>query len=637
VVEARAGSPRRAGLLSEVALTLLVGGVFFVLAYANGSYNTTTWTSFAVLVWWTLGLVAIGVLPGHRPARAALVIGALLSLLAIWALVSTQWAADADAAYLQAAEVALYAGAFFLVASTITRKTASQVLDGIALAIVAIALVALGGRLFNGLSATRAAGRALPAVVDRLSWPVGYWNGLAMLVALALPLLLRHVVSDASRFVSAAAVAAIPPIVADIYVASSRGGAIVGVVAVATFLALCRDRLRIAAAAAVGVAGGIAAVLVLELRPVLVDGPFGTHAASVAGREVAPLLVAVIAATGVAWFALDPLVRRIPASSRRVAVGLTVGAVVALVAAAALSHPVARVHAFSRPPVAPDAPRFVRAHLVSGSGSGRWQFWTAAVDQWKSAPVVGSGAGSFAAWWAEHGTLTMFVRNAHSLYLESLGELGAIGFLLVAGIWVGGCVIGVRTSRRTDAGLRATVAAATAVSVAFAVGAGVDWLWQLPAVSLVAVSALPLALGVPAAEPVLRRRPSTRAALAGLALVVVVFELVPLLAGHALGQSRRAAANGQASTARDAALRAHALEPWATAPLEQLALLAESRGDLAEAQRWIDAARRKDAGDWQVRLIAARIETRRGAVAAARADLRAARRLNPRSPLFASR
>ena len=122
MVEARAGSPRRAGLLSEVALTLLVGGVFFVLAYENGSYNTMTWTAVAVLVWWTLGLVAIGVLPGHRPARAALVIGTLLSLLAIWALVSTQWAADADAAYLQAAEVALYAGAFFLVASTITRK-----------------------------------------------------------------------------------------------------------------------------------------------------------------------------------------------------------------------------------------------------------------------------------------------------------------------------------------------------------------------------------------------------------------------------------------------------------------------------------------------------------------------------------
>jgi O-antigen ligase len=627
VNEARAGRPRRAGFLSDVALTLLVAGVFFVLAYENGSYSTTTWAAAAVLVWWALGLVAVGVLPGHRPPRAVLVVGTLLVLLGAWALISTQWAANADSAYLQAAEVALYAGAFFLAAFTTTRETETHVLDGIALAIVAIALVGLCGRLFTGFAPTTAAGRELPAVVDRLSWPVGYWNGLAIL--------LRNAAGARSRLASAAAVAAIPPIVADIYLASSRGGAIVGLVAVATFVALCRDRLRAAAAAAIGVLGGIAAVLALESRPVLVDGPFGSHAASIAGHEVAALLVAVVAATGVAWFALEPLVRRIPAPSRRAAVGLAAAAVVAVIALTAVSHPVARVHDFSRPSVAPDAPRFVRAHLVSDSGSGRWQFWTAAVDEWRSAPVIGAGAGSFAAWWAEHGSLTMFVRNAHSLYLESLGELGVVGFLLAAAVWVGGCAIGVNKCRRTEGEMRAGVAAATAVAVAFAVGAGIDWLWQLPAVSLVGVSALAIALGPPASEPGLRCRLSVRGALAGLALGVVVLELLPLLAGHALAQSQRAAANRQPSAARDAALRARALEPWGIAPLEQLALLAESRGDLAEAQRWVDAARRTDADDWQVRLLAARIETRRGAGAAARADLRAARRLNPRSPLFA--
>ena len=108
----------------------------------------------------------------------------------------------------------------------------------------------------------------------------------------------------------------------------------------------------------------------------------------------------------------------------------------------------------------------------------------------------------------------MFVRNAHSLYLESLGELGAVGFLLVTAIWVGGCAIGVRTCRRTDGEARTSLAAATAVAVAFAVGAGVDWLWQLPAVSLVGVSALALAHGPPARKPAPRRRRGIRAALA---------------------------------------------------------------------------------------------------------------------------
>ena len=183
--------------------------------------------------------------------------GTLLALLGVWALVSTQWTADADAAYLQAAEVTLYAGAFFLVASMVTREAAPRVLDGIALAIVAIALVALIGRLFPGVASTSAAGRALPALVERLSWPVGYWNGLAMLVALGLPLLLRIVAGTRSRVVAAAAVAAIPLVVADIYLASSRGGAIVGVIAVTAFVALLRDRLPAMAAAAVGVGGGV--------------------------------------------------------------------------------------------------------------------------------------------------------------------------------------------------------------------------------------------------------------------------------------------------------------------------------------------------------------------------------------------
>ena len=136
----------------------------------------------------------------------------------------------------------LYAGAFFLVASTVTRDS-SYVLDGVMLAIVAVALVALGGRLFPDFAPTTAAGRALPAVVERLSWPIGYWNGLAMLVALALPPLLRNAAGTRSPLARAAAVAAIPPIVADIYLASSRGGAVVGLVAVAMFVVLSRDRL----------------------------------------------------------------------------------------------------------------------------------------------------------------------------------------------------------------------------------------------------------------------------------------------------------------------------------------------------------------------------------------------------------
>ena len=153
-------------------------------------------------------------------------------------------------------------------------------------------------------------------------------------------------------------------------------------------------------------------------------------------------------------------------------------------------------------------------------------------------------------------------------------------------------------------------------------------------VAIVGVAGLALALG-----PGRAREPGTRRgrtlALALPALAVVVLELVPLTGALALDQSRRAAQRGEDAPAVAAALRAHALEPWALAPLEQLALLDESAGRLGSAQAWIDRARRTDVGDWQVRVIAARIETKRGAVAAARSDLAAARELAPLSPLFA--
>ena len=42
------------------------------------------------------------------------------------------------------------------------------------------------------------------------------------------------------------------------------------------------------------------------------------------------------------------------------------------------------------------------------------------------------GAGSYQSWWSEHASLPLFVRDAHSLWLETLAELGVVGLLLLA-------------------------------------------------------------------------------------------------------------------------------------------------------------------------------------------------------------
>ena len=53
--------------------------------------------------------------------------------------------------------------------------------------------------------------------------------------------------------------------------------------------------------------------------------------------------------------------------------------------------------------------------------------WPVALDEFRESPLVGIGAGSFEYWWYEKRPSTRIVRDAHSVYLESLAELGLLG------------------------------------------------------------------------------------------------------------------------------------------------------------------------------------------------------------------
>ncbi len=84
----------------------------------------------------------------------------------------------------------------------------------------------------------------------------------------------------------------------------------------------------------------------------------------------------------------------------------------------------------------------------------------------------------------------------------------------------------------------------------------------------------------------------------------------------------------------DAAESARDIQPWAATPYLQLALLSEQMGALPMASTWIDKAIARDREDWRLWLVAARVETKLGHVAAAERSLHRAVELNPRSPLF---
>ena len=95
--------------------------------------------------------------------------------------------------------------------------------DGLTVAVTAVAFLALTSRFFPGLLSDRGIAELLPNTRGRLSFPLGYWNGLGIFVALAFPLLLAAASLDRRPLLRGLAVTPLPALVAVIYLTSSRG------------------------------------------------------------------------------------------------------------------------------------------------------------------------------------------------------------------------------------------------------------------------------------------------------------------------------------------------------------------------------------------------------------------------------
>ena len=278
---------------------------------------------------------------------------------------------------------------------------------------------------------------------------------------------------------------------------------------------------------------------------------------------------------------------------------------------------------------------FTTSHLVSSSGSGRWQFWSAAVSQFRAHPLNGGGAGSWQAWWLQHGSLPVPSQFAHSLYLEALGELGIVGFLLIVGAVLVAVVGAIRSALALQSG---EVAAAAACGIAFFAAAAYDWVWQLAGIAIVGVGMLGFALGaLPAERAVAWGRETLRPILALVAVAAIIPQYVVLAAGSHMSNSQDAYIAGDGAKARSEALAAKAIEPWAASPYLQLGFIAEAEGNFNDAARWAHRAIRRSRRDWSLWASAAKFETEAGNIPAARRDLAEARRLNPNSTVLGKR
>jgi tetratricopeptide (TPR) repeat protein len=262
------------------------------------------------------------------------------------------------------------------------------------------------------------------------------------------------------------------------------------------------------------------------------------------------------------------------------------------------------------------------------------------VDEFETAPALGKGAGSYEAWWAQHGTLRGFVKDAHSLYLESLGELGIVGLLLMAGAFLTGIVAGLRRVLARAGEERLALAAVWAGFLAYAVASGIDWMWEMTVVSVVGIALLGLltsgAAAVSPPQGALRGRwdVSGRIAFAVVGIFVIVAQGVALLTNREIQASQAAVGRGDLAAATKRADNARKIEPWASSPYVQLALVAEEAQKYGDAKDWIRKAIARDPNDWRPWFLLTRFQVETGDIAGARRSLHRATELNPRSDLL---
>jgi O-antigen ligase/polysaccharide polymerase Wzy-like membrane protein len=621
----------------------LAAGVFW-LAWDEGAYGLTSRNSVAVVVLWAIVLAsAAGLWPAARVPRAALVSGSLLGAFAIWVGLSALWAASPEKAFNEFDRVLVFLAVFALAVVAAPRGSVRRWLAGLALGLTAVGVIALISRLFpHSFEQTVQLAQAFPTASKRLSFPVDYWNGLATLVAFAIPCLL-YFAAEGRTVVRGLAVAPLPALTATLYLTSSRGGWLAGAGAIVVLMALTSRRWATAGALLIGGGASIGAVSVLLSRDELVDSPLTSSVAESQGRSAFFLIAGLCAVAGVAYGLLATVVPSPPRASRTASTAFAAVLVLLTLAAVVAAHPVRHYENFKEiPPELSGAS--VQEHLFSSSGNGRWQWWTSALDEWQTRPAVGRGAGSYEAWWAEHASIPVFVRDAHSLYLETLGELGIVGLALLLAFFVSCLVAGARRLGGREDDERAAVATLLALVAAFLFEAGIDWMWELTAVSAIAMLALGLLTG-PATEPaftglqaVETRRPTSpilRVAVAAVAFGLIVAEAIPLLSTMEVRRSQEAVTTGNLPEALDRAKSARSIQPWAASPYLQLALVQELGGQIDQAQGSIENALEKDDSDWRLWLVAARIQTKSGDIAAARQSLAKARELNPKSQLFA--
>ncbi len=460
----------RLGVRAAPATVVLLGPV--ALAFAKGGYYPEArW--WAGLVAWALVALAAARAPVALPRGVAGRIAvAALAGLTVWTALGLAWAPLSIPAVAALQRDVVYLGAFLAAAAWLRGRAG----DWVEPAVCAGALVVVGFAL---------AERWLPGLVElarsktaagRLEQPYTYSNAMGALAALGWVLAVR-LAADPRRApgLQAAAAAAGVPLALGLWLSFSRGALAAALAGLAVLVLLTPVRRQVWAAVVamlVAMPVIVAAVLlpgITELgRSLDVREAAGAGLLAVTGLSAA---VAALAARRLGE--RGDADRRLGLAWRRALLGVAVLGVLGLGVAVVA----AERRGGSTPRYGATVSRFGSADSL------RYEYWRVAVDEWRAAPLRGGGPGSFQAAWLRERRVDDTVHQAHSLYLQTLAELGVVGLALLAAFLAALGAAGRRAWRSRPA----TAAGPVAALVVFFVHAGLDWDWEMPALTLVAM------------------------------------------------------------------------------------------------------------------------------------------------------
>ena len=423
-------------------LLLGAGGVLAAISAlfsAGSSGGRLTWIGIAALV--ISALIVAGALVGlPRPelSREALVaLGFLLAFVA-WNGISVLWSIEADRSWAYLNRGLVY------VALAVIGLWLGPWLRQWAYVLAGVLALPLGWALL---------GKAIPALggsgrIARLSAPIGYWNALGLLFAMALPLAIWLAARREHRhWLRTAGVVYIYALVVGLLLTYSRGGVLAANVAIALWLVFGRPRVESAAALLLGGGAGIGVAAWAFTRPGLTtDGAEHSLRVHDGAWFAAVFVLAGIAVGALAYLgSLSEERRPLTAARRRlfgqVALGvLCVGAAVCVVVLAVESKPEGWFKDFTAQPTNPSQQGGPQ-HLVSASSSSRWLWWKEAWRAWERQPWRGTGAGSFELTHRMLRTNNIVVTEPHNVPLQFLTETGLAGFffaLMAVGALLGG-------------------------------------------------------------------------------------------------------------------------------------------------------------------------------------------------------